>query len=190
MYEAEIKLIITDENAIHAALDSQARGKDEVYIDYYFTHPELVPPNSERELRVREIRWSEGSRSLLAFKDKVVDLATRSKREYELKVADAAELRRMLIAMGFNLDINLTKICTNWTLSHGQHEILATLVSVPELPDHYLELETLVGEETEVQAGINALRIFASQLNLGRHDETTTAYTDSVRSARAARIND
>jgi predicted adenylyl cyclase CyaB len=190
MFEAEIKLSITDENAIRAALDSQARSKDEVYIDYYFTHPDLVPPNAERELRVREIRWSEGSRSLLTFKDKVVDLATRSKREYELKVADAAELRRMLVAMGFNIDIDLTKNCTNWKLSHGRHEILATLVSVPELPDHYLELETLIGEETEVQAGINELRIFASQLNLAKHDETTASYTDSARSARAARIND
>jgi adenylate cyclase, class 2 len=184
MYEAEIKLVVIDPTSVRVSLDSEVIGEDERYEDHYFTHETLVPRNSTRELRVREVQGHKETRALLTFKDEVVDIATQSKQEHETQIANADEFIRIMQAIGFNLDINFTKICTNWRLLRERYEILVTLVTVPELSGHYLELETLVKEKTEIESAIEVLRLLANSLGLDRSDETTATYTESVRNAR------
>lgn len=184
MYEAEIKLVVANPVHVRSLLDSQANGEDEEYADQYFTHEILVPTESARELRVREIRRQGSKEAFLTFKNEVVDAATQSKREYETQVVEADGITRLLEAMGFALDIQFVKNCINWRLKRGPYEILATLVSVPELSGHYLELEALVKEKSSVEHAIMTLRHLARELELDQGDETTETYTGTVRSAR------
>lgn len=187
MYEAEIKWVVDDRSGVREALNSYASPREETYRDEYFVHPAVVPPGSPREFRVREIRRpGAASRSLLTFKDRVVDAESGSKREHEVAVAEPGALSAMLRAMGFDLDISLTKNCENWEFTHEGREVLATLVSVPELSGHFLEIETLASVESDVAGCLAGLRRLASDLGLRRADETTAAYTESVREARTS----
>jgi predicted adenylyl cyclase CyaB len=184
MYEAEIKLIVADDISVRTALESRVDGENEEYEDYYFTHPTIVPKGSERELRVREISRSSSKVILLTFKDEIVDAATKSKREYELQIEESAGLIQMFEAMGLHVDIHFVKRCTNWRLTLGKYSILATLVSVSELPKCYLELETLVQEKEGVRPGLDTLRTLAKELGFSEDDETLETYTECVREAR------
>lgn len=183
MYEAEIKYAVDDPVRVTNVLEAKSSPVKEVYSDVYFVHPTVVPPMSDQELRVREISSKLGVRSLLTFKDAVVDSATLSKREFEVEIVDSASMYTMLEAMGFQRDIQFTKECVNWHLK-ADMDVLATLVTVPELTGSFLELETLVSSSSEVPGALERIRSLASEAGLGSQQETTATYTASVRNAR------
>lgn len=184
MYEAEIKLTVHDELSVRTYFDARLPGEVEEYTDRYLRHDVLVPPGSERELRVREVRSANGAWSFLTFKDEVVETGTQSKREHEVEVASAEETVAVLLAMGFESDIQFRKHCVNWRFQEDGRRINATLVNVPELSGHFLELETLVNDPGDVGPAIEQLRQLYQRAGLSRHSETIATYTEAVRSAR------
>jgi adenylate cyclase class 2 len=186
MYEAEIKFVIQDPATISQFFDAKSPAQTESYLDTYLTQGKLVHGGSEREFRIRTIRRADGVRNVLTFKDKVVDAGTLSKREFEIEIGEADEATRLFQAMGFEPDIQLHKECVNWKFQHNTLQILASLVTVPELKGHFLELEAIVSDESQVSATIKDLRHLAESAGLSRQDETTTSYTGSVRLARSS----
>lgn len=184
MYEAEIKLAVHDAQSVREYFDARAPGELEEYADTYLQHHLLVPPGSDRELRVREVRSANGVQSILTFKDQVVDVETQSKREREVEVANAADTVEILLAIGFEPDILFRKHCVNWRLQEAGRLVLVSLVEVPELSGHFLELEAVVDNAEDVDPAIGRLRQLAHRAGLSRGDETVATYTEAVRSAR------
>ncbi|MDH6579036.1 adenylate cyclase class IV [Kitasatospora sp. MAP5-34] len=62
--------------------------------------------------------------------------------------------------------------------------MLATLVRVPEIDGTFLELETLVEEEADVPAALEAVRGVLHRLGIEDDDLTNELYTDAVAAAR------
>lgn len=183
-FEAEIKYTTGHAAALGRSLGDYGTPYREDYLDVYFAHSVLVPEKSDRELRVRTIKGHDGSRAFLTFKDEIIDAETRSKRELETEVADGQEMCAILDAAGFSRSVELEKHCVNWRFTYDTWPVLASLVRVPELPNTFLELESVVDQRENVPEALGALRTLACELGLSGQDETTGSYTDAVRQHR------
>jgi adenylate cyclase class 2 len=125
------------------------------------------------ELRVRTVTDELGrTRALLTFKEPAVDEASGSKPEYETAV-DADVLVTVLSALGVE------------QIDQGR-DLLATVVTVPELAGRtFIELET-VADPGDVDAALDVVRSVLRELGIEDSDLTTQAYTDAVATRRGA----
>jgi adenylate cyclase class 2 len=91
-----------------------------------------------------------------------------------------------LLGLGYSVAIEFTKRCENFEFSDGEYDMLATLVTVPELDGTFLEVETIVPSAAELSDALDAVRRVLTALGITEADLTTELYTDAVAQAQAA----
>lgn len=123
-------------------------------------------------------------RAVLTYKEPVADTASGSKPEHETKVADAAVVDEILRALGLEHLVAFEKNCANYRFTANGRDMLATMVTVPEIDGTFLELETLTGE-AGLAAALGDVRAVLGELGNGEDELTTEHYTDAVMRARA-----
>lgn len=97
---------------------------------------------------------------------------------------DAEVLVRVLGALGAREIISFVKHCTNYRFGSAGPELLATVVTVPELAGQtFVELET-VAESDELDEALDVVRAVLGELGIGPDDFTTEQYTDAVAARR------
>lgn len=185
LIEAELKAVVRDVDAVRAALDERAPAEISTYADRYFDYPDHRLTAQGRELRVRTITDDDGrTRVLLTYKEPIVDAGSGSKPEYETIAEDANVLTTVLAALGVGEVIAFEKHCVNYRFTALGRELLATLVTVPELDGQtFIELETIT-EADDVNAALDVVRSALGELGISQHDLTTETYTDAVTGQR------
>jgi adenylate cyclase, class 2 len=183
--EAELKALVRDPERLHAALSRQVVSERVVYSDRYFDYPDRGWTRQGRELRVRTVTDELGAiLALLTFKEPAVDHASGSKPEHETVIEDAEVLVTVLTALGVEQIISFEKQCVNYRFTAEGRELLATVVTVPELAGRtFLELETLA-EANEVHTALDVVRSVLHELGIDDSDLTTQTYTDAVATQR------
>ncbi|UNZ18242.1 class IV adenylate cyclase [Streptomyces sp. 891-h] len=184
MIEAELKARVRDPNAVKQRLDEYAVGRAEVYRDTYYDTSEGQLGARDAELRVRTVRSETETRSLLTYKEAKVDEASGSKPEHETRVENAEAVHRMLQGLGYEPVIAFEKRCRNYDVQARGRLMLATLVQVPEIDGTFIELETLVQDEADVQAALADVRAVLESLGIEDADLTRELYTDAVLARR------
>ena len=184
MIEAELKARLADPQSVRNALADRADVENAVYHDTYFDNAHLALQQSNRELRIRTKIVDDRPRHILTYKEPAVDEATDSKPEHESDITDAEALKTTLIGLGYRPVIKLTKRCENYTFDTRGRSVLATVVTVAELTDTFLEVETLV-EPGDVPAALQTLRDLLTDLGVDESAQTTELYTDAVAAERA-----
>jgi len=183
MIEAEMKARVLDPERVLVALKKLGPGRVEVYHDTYYDDAGRTLTRSDRELRIRTVRGTE-THSLLTYKDARVDEESGSKPEHETRVEDVDAAHALLRGLGYTPTIEFEKRCRNYDLAHDGRRLLATLVSVPELDETFIEVETLVESPPELAAGLQAVREVLENLGIGGNAFTTELYTDAVAARR------
>ena len=179
--EAELKALARNPGRIHAELSRRAEGERSVYSDRYFDYPDRAWSRRGNELRVRTVTDELGrTRTLLTFKEPAVDKASGSKPEHETAVEDADVLITVLTALGVEQIIAFEKHCVNYRFTARGRDLLATVVTVPELAGQtFIELET-AADAGEVDAALDVVRSVLHELGIEEGDLTSQAYTDAV----------
>ncbi|MEA2202452.1 MAG: adenylate cyclase, class 2 [Solirubrobacteraceae bacterium] len=185
--EAELKALARHPEHIHAALSRRAVGERSIYSDRYFDYPDRGWTRQGNELRVRTVTDELGrTRALLTFKQPAVDEDSGSKPEHETAVEDADVLITVLTALGVEQIIAFEKRCVNYRFAAQGRDLLATVVTVPELAGQtFIELET-VAHSGDVDAALDVVRSVLRELGIEDSDLTTQAYTDAVATRRGA----
>jgi len=183
LIEAELKARVTDPGALREHLQHLASEEISVYRDTYYDRPGQELTMEGRELRVRSMETGSVRRAVLTYKEPAADSATGSKPEHETKVADAAVIDVILSALGLEHLVVFEKHCANYRFTAKGRDMLATVVTVPEIDGVFIELETLVGE-AELPAALSDVRAVLSELGIAEDDLTTELYTDAVLRAR------
>ena len=183
MIEAELKARLRHPEHVHEQLEKRAAGRPEVYQDTYYDTADRQLEGGDRELRVRTVHGADSTRSILTYKDARVDAASGSKPEHETRVDDPAAVHAMLRGLGYVPLIAFEKRCRNYDIEAGGRRMLATLVQVPEIDGHFIELET-PAEESDVQAALADVRAVLAELGIDDGDLTTEQYTDAVAAVR------
>jgi adenylate cyclase, class 2 len=185
--EAELKALVRDPERLHAALSRRVAGERSIYSDRYFDYPDRGWTRQGNELRVRTVTDELGrTRALVTFKEPAVDEASGSKPEHETVVEDADVLVTMLTALGVEETISFEKRCVNYRFTTQGRDLLATIVTVPELAGQtFIELETLA-DPSDLDAALDVVRSMLRELGIEDSDLTTQAYTDAVATRRDA----
>ncbi|QFQ98478.1 class IV adenylate cyclase [Streptomyces phaeolivaceus] len=186
MIEAELKARVRVPEAVARALDERAEGRSETYQDTYYDLPDGGLRARDEELRLRFLvnHGTGDRRTLLTFKAATVDEASGSKPEYETHVGDSRTAHAILEHLGYETAIVFEKHCRSHAFEAYGRPMLATLVRVPELDGTFLEIETLVEEESEVTAALDDIRAVLDDLGIAPGDLTRELYTDAVAAAR------
>lgn len=184
--EAEIKARVRDLVAVRTALATRAVQRRAVYHDTYFDAPERSFMAEGHELRLRSVETADSVRHVLTFKAPAVDEASGSKPEHETAVADRDATHQIMLGLGYSVAIKFTKNCENFEFSDSKYDMLATLVTIPELDGTFLELETIVPSVTEASDALHAVRQVLATLGIAEDDFTSELYTDAVARAQAA----
>jgi adenylate cyclase class 2 len=155
------------------------------YADRYFDYPDHRLTERGRELRVRTITDDGGqTQVLLTYKEPVVDAGSGSKPEHETAAEDADVLATVLTALGVEEFIAFEKHCVNYRFTARERDLLATLVTVPELDGQtFIELETIAHAD-EVDTALDVVRSVLRELGITEHDMTSETYTDAVATQR------
>lgn len=90
----------------------------------------------------------------------------------------------ILRALGLEHLVAFEKRCANYRFTAKGRDMLATVVTVPEIDGTFLELETLTGE-ADLVAALGDVRAVLGELGITKDDLTTEQYTDPVMRARA-----
>ncbi|MEO7196821.1 MAG: class IV adenylate cyclase [Pseudonocardiaceae bacterium] len=180
--EAELKAFVRDPECLHATLSARAVGERSIYSDRYFDYPDRGWTRQGYELRVRAVTNElDRTRALLTFKQPTVDHASGSKPEHETAVENADAL---LTVLGVEQIIAFEKQCVNYRFTAQGRDLLATVVTVPELAGQtFIELETLA-DPGDVDAALHVVRSVLRELGIEDSDLTTQAYTDAVTTRR------
>ncbi|MFE3191626.1 class IV adenylate cyclase [Nocardia sp. NPDC059240] len=185
--EAEYKARLTDPAGVREKLQALSVADRVTYSDTYFDDAIEALSRAGRELRLRTISGSaESTRSILTFKDAAVDAATGSKPEYETTVGDRATMEEIVERLGYRPRLSFTKLCENHRFKAAGREMLATIVTVPELDGTFLELETMTETEDDLGAALADLRSVLDDLGISPDQLTTELYTDAVALRRRA----
>ncbi len=177
--EAELKALVREPDAVAEKLRQLADERPETYRDVYYDRPDDSITDADQELRVREIESASGVRSLLTFKDAAVDKASDSKPEYETQVENAATMREIFDHLGYKVIIGITKHCRNYRFESRGRSMLATLVTLPEADQTFIELETQA-EHDDVRTALDDVRAVLNDLGIVESDLTTEKYTATV----------
>lgn len=187
MIEAEYKARLSAPSAVRDRLGNYGSSESVTYRDTYFDDRRRSLTNSGRELRLRTITSDESERHLFTFKEPAVDADTGSKPEYETVVIDRSAMEEIFSRLGYSPSISFSKKCENFRFSAHGRKLFATLVTVPEIDGTFLELETQVPEESDLEAALMDLRTVLAELGVSPAEFTNELYTDAVAKARSNR---
>jgi adenylate cyclase class 2 len=181
--EAELKARVRDPHTLHQQLRRLAASEQSVYRDTYYDRPDGELTASGRELRLRTVKADGRQESLLTYKEAAVDAASGSKPEHETQITNPAAVDVLLRGLGLEHLVSFEKHTTNYRFTADGREMLATVVTVPELNGSFVELETMTDPESTEAALADVLSVLL-RLGITSSDLTSEQYTEAVMSAR------
>ncbi len=113
-----------------------------------------------------------------------MDAGSGSKPEHETAAENADVLATVLTALGVKELIAFEKHCVNYRFTALGRDLLATLVTLPELDGQtFIELETMT-EADKLDAALDVVRSVLRELGISEDDLTTETYTEAVATQR------
>ncbi|MCA9265954.1 MAG: class IV adenylate cyclase [Planctomycetales bacterium] len=165
--EVEQKFPLRDAPSVEKWLMEQGATYEEpvTHSDYYFQHPCRDFATTDEALRIRAI----GDKFWITYKGPRLDKHTKTRRELELKLTDDARVGEgfatLLDCLGFEHAATVVKQRRRYLLMWRGREYAADMDVVDELGD-FIEIETRVDLESEVDAARHDLTDLANQLGL------------------------
>jgi adenylate cyclase class 2 len=182
--EAELTAVVREPEHVRAKLAERAEAEHCVYADTYYDRPDHSMDRDGYELRVRTITTGNDRRVVLTYKEPPVDEQSRSKPEHETTVADPVVMGTIFDGLGLVELISLEKHCDNYRFIADSRDMLATVVTIPELNGQtFIELETMA-ERDDLKAALASVRAVLDDLGVTEDDAVTASYTDMVANAR------
>lgn len=179
-----MKARLRDPENVVRRLEEHGTSRDDVYEDRYYDTLSADLAREDRELRLRTIHGQNGTESILTYKDARLDEASGSKPEHETGVDNPEAVHAMLERLGFTISVEFEKRCKNFKFPAVGREMKATIVTVPDIGNVFLELETLVADEVQLHAALDDVRNVLSELGVEESELTNELYTEAVIAAR------
>lgn len=176
MLEVEIKLPIEDEERVHVSLEKQGfkKAKRILEEDTYFDDESGRIRKNDQAFRVRMIRnlETQESEAVITFKGKKLDQVSKTRKELETGVEDAATARQIFEALGFHA---VSPIVTKIRQEYVSDKVTACLDQVEGLGT-YLELEIVIPEEESRESALAVLEGMLEQMGYSLKDTIRDSY--------------
>ncbi len=189
MIEVELKAELLSEALADLRGRLAARSSnvsEEEYEDIYFDDLSGSLESTERELRLRERQTPNGDEisRVLTYKGSPVDNLSKSKLEIEVKVESVDRMQLILGELGYHPTLGYRKSCVNYSLEFSGKNIAATVVVLPEIQRHFLEIETQVNSMEQFGEAMNVLKQLLEACGVEESSLNAEYYTDMIRKYR------
>jgi adenylate cyclase, class 2 len=182
MIEVELKARLDFPDEVRARLRNNCSPEKATYHDMYLDLGSGGLEAAGQELRIRTVKTVAGICHVLTCKGSPVG-GSGSKPEWETRVGSSEVIRQILAQLGYRPTITLTKHCENYRFNYQSRQIIATLVTVPELSGTFLEVETQA-EPMDLDGALATVRMVFVELGVTEREFTDELYTTSVGAAR------
>ncbi|WP_226041328.1 class IV adenylate cyclase [Natrinema sp. DC36] len=173
MYEVEVK-VPADLEAVRdrlEALEATPRGAV-VQVDTYYDAPHREFAETDEALRIRSERPEDApDETRVTYKGPLVDDESKTREEAETSVADRETMDAILANLGFEPAATVRKDRERFTLEG----YTVTLDSVDDVGE-YVEVETDVDGEAELEAAREGAYDVLERLGLDPDDQLRTSY--------------
>ncbi|MEO3755989.1 class IV adenylate cyclase [Streptomyces sp. B6B3] len=184
MIEAELKARVHAPQDVIRNLDQYGPGHVETYHDTYYDDADGSLTARDAELRTRTVSSPHDTRFVLTYKGATIDADSGSKPEHETRVTDPDAVHAMLTGLGYRPAIAFEKRCRNYEFDARGRKMQATLAFLPELDATFLELETLIRDDGDVQEALSDVRAVLHDLGIKDPDLTKERYSEAVAASR------
>lgn len=161
MIEVEIKYRVPRESMGQILSRINSMGGvfvgEEIQEDIYFQHPSRNFALTDEALRVRRV----GSRTEITYKGPRIDSKSKTREEIKVEVDDFTKTVLLLEKLGF---LKVARIIKN-RKTYALNEVLLHLDDVDGIGS-FVEIETVVESEGEVEARRNELLLKAKELGV------------------------
>lgn len=182
-YEVEVKLPISDKDAIRKAI-IDAGGTQlnvEFQVDDYYDHPCRSFSESDEALRVRHLSPSDGqvlSKTVstlveLTYKGPKIDDKTKTRTEYTVETHDSEAISQILVNTGFKLVGKITKRRETFDIQ-GITASIDVVTNVGE----YIEFELIADGENEMKTARDRILKLVRTLGLNENDLVRDSYLE------------
>ena len=170
MYEVENKFPVDEFGDVVRRLDELGLRRDQDpethQVDFYFAHPSRDFRQTDEALRIRSV----GAVNLVTYKGPKLDRRTKTRRELELPLAEAAQWAarycELLAALGFKPVAEVRKRRLGGQLTWQRWPVQVALDEVDRL-GRFIELE-IQAEQHALEAAQRSLLLLAERLGLAR----------------------
>jgi predicted adenylyl cyclase CyaB len=187
MYEIEIKAHLDDsilydlEEKILAL--TPYKNEKVTYHDIYYDTEKNDFLHKEQELRLRKVDYKNKQKTMITYKTAPFDTETKSKKEYEVFVSNFNIMQDIILNIGFKKVVEYTKECTNYAVKFLDECIIISVVFLPDLSKHFIELEILSEaiDDNITKKLKDILLKLLNQLTIPTNNITSKYYTDYIR---------
>ena len=168
MYEVEMKFRVDDSAALKATLAELGCMPDSACeeFDRFFQHPSRDFVQTDECLRIRRRTLADGGvEQSLTYKGPKVDTATKTRREIEMPIDGSPQWFELLEALGFHEKATVRKQRRYGSLTFNGQHVEVLLDFLPDLDEHFVELEA-IAEENEVAEKRRLVLDLAAKLGL------------------------
>lgn len=195
MYEVEVK-VPADHDAVRAALDEAGAERLETVAqaDTYYDAPHRDFAATDEAFRIRTVASaapafertgdlvadvdavlagdaSAGGETRVTYKGPLVEAESKTREEFETTVGDRDELAAILDGLGFEPAADVRKLRTKYALDG-----FTVLLDAVEGVGDYVEIETDVATETEVEVAREDAYAVLRDLGLDPTEQVRTSY--------------
>lgn len=171
MIEVEVKVPLEGIGSLRSKLmelDCTCLGR-EGHEDTYYNGTDRDFAATDEALRLRRV----DGRCVITYKGPKIGTRSKSRREIELEVGNAASADEVLTALGFTRVMTVTKTRENYRW--GRYII--SLDTVTDL-GHYMEIETDAENESEVPPKVEEMTGLLGQLGIKQDAVITESYLE------------
>ncbi|SDR44685.1 class IV adenylate cyclase [Natronobacterium texcoconense] len=181
MYEVELKVSADLERVRDRleTLEATPQG-GVVQVDTYYDAPHRSFPETDEALRIRSERpdtdESDDAQTRITYKGPLVDDESKTREEVETAVGDEEKMDAVLTNLGFEPAATVRKVRERFTIDGANgYELTVTLDSVDDVGE-YVEVETEVERERDLESARNAAATVLEELDLDPDEQIRTSY--------------
>ena len=165
MIEVELKGYADDE-VFERVRENFKFLRREYHEDTYFAHPCRNFKQTDEALRIRVRRFNGHFEAFLTYKGPKLDQRSKTRLELEVPITDPDEYERILNALGFKEVLTVSKVREKY---YYDRKIIIALDEVEGL-GKFIEVETLVEDEADVEEAVEKIRGIMESLGVRRFE--------------------
>ncbi len=173
--EVEAKARTSDPARIEKLLHDMGSARDQIdFADAYYV-PVATEGYSFHRFRLRRT----GEQAVVTAKEKVGAAGVEANREHEFAVSDPESFEAFARLFGFKVLLEKRKAGRRWTVGPAAGGSLSATVELIEVEGlgHFVEVEILVDQESELEAARNRVIEILQSLGVDQQSIEPTPYT-------------
>lgn len=192
MIEVEVKVQISDPALMRKKFEeNQGSYKFSlVHEDTYYNMPKGLRDfkQTDEALRLRKSsRYNKSNPDIIqeveyfiTYKGRKLDALTKTREEIDIKIEDIKKMKKMLESLEFQEILTIKKERELYIFDYNNYKIEALIDYLPDLKQHFVEVEYLANTSEEIKDSRSILFDFLSLFDIKKEESIRKSYLELI----------